>query len=66
MKIFNNITDIVKDDMAVTIKRGSKVSVAAACFSMYAYKELKKQLEGVSEFRFIFTEPTRHEFKVRT
>lgn len=58
MKIFNNITDIVKDDMAVTIKRGSKVSVAAACFSMYAYKELKKQLEGVSEFRFIFTEPT--------
>lgn len=57
MKIFNNITDIVKDDMAVTIKRGSKVSIAAACFSMYAYKELKKQLEGVSEFRFIFTEP---------
>ena len=58
MKIFNNITDIVKDDMAVTIKKGSKVSIAAACFSMYAYKELKKQLEGVSEFRFIFTEPT--------
>jgi len=57
VKIFNNITDIVKDDMAVTIKRGSKVSIAAACFSMYAYKELKKQLEGVSEFRFIFTEP---------
>lgn len=58
VKIFNNITDIVKDDMAVTIKRGSKVSIAAACFSMYAYKELKKQLEGVSEFRFLFTEPT--------
>jgi len=57
VKIFNNITDIVKDDMAVTIKRGSKVSIAAACFSMYAYKELKKQLEGVSEFRFIFTDP---------
>ena len=25
---------------------------------MYAYKELKKQLEGVGEFRFIFTSPT--------
>lgn len=25
---------------------------------MYAYKELKKQLEGVDEFRFIFTSPT--------
>lgn len=58
MKIFNNVTDIVRDDMAENIKKGSKVSIAAACFSMYAYKELKKQLEGVDEFRFIFTSPT--------
>jgi hypothetical protein len=40
------------------VKRGSKVSIAAACFSMYAYKELKAQLEQVDEFRFIFTSPT--------
>ncbi len=40
------------------MKRGSKVSIAAACFSMYAYKELKKQLESVESFRFIFTAPT--------
>lgn len=39
MKVFNNVTDIVKDDISVTIKNGSKVSIAAACFSMYAYKE---------------------------
>ena len=58
MKIFDNISEIVRDDMADTIKKGSKVSVAAACFSMYAYKELKKQLEGVEDFRFIFTSPT--------
>ena len=58
MKVFNNVTDIVRDDMATTIKRDSKVSIAAACFSMYAYKELKKQLENVEEFRFIFTSPT--------
>lgn len=58
MKVFDNITDIVRDDMAVTMKKGSKVSIAAACFSMYAYNELKKQLEGVDEFRFIFTSPT--------
>lgn len=58
MKIFNNVTDIVRDDMAKTIIKGSKVSIAAACFSMYAYNELKKQLEGVDEFRFIFTSPT--------
>ncbi|MFR8221376.1 MAG: hypothetical protein ACLU9T_10125 [Blautia faecis] len=46
MKIFDNISEIVRDDMTTTIAKGSKVSVAAACFSMYAYKELKKQLEG--------------------
>lgn len=58
MKIFDNITDIVRDDLKEKIARGSKVSVAAACFSMYAYKELKSQLEQVEEFRFIFTSPT--------
>lgn len=58
MKIFDNISEIVRDDMAATIAKGSRVSVAAACFSMYAYKELKKQLENVDEFRFIFTSPT--------
>jgi SNF2 family DNA or RNA helicase len=58
MKVFDNITDIVRDDMADTMKKGSKVSIAAACFSMYAYNELKKQMEGVDEFRFIFTSPT--------
>ena len=58
MKIFDNISEIVRDDMTTTIAKGSRVSVAAACFSMYAYKELKKQLEGVGEFRFIFTSPT--------
>lgn len=58
MKVFNNITEIVKDDLEVNIKKNSRVSIAAACFSMYAYRELKKQLEKADEFRFIFTEPT--------
>ena len=58
MKIFDNVTEIVRDDMMQTIKKGSRVSIAAACFSMYAYNVLKKQLESVDEFRFIFTSPT--------
>lgn len=58
VKVFDNVTEIVRDDMASTISKGSKVSIAAACFSMYAYKELKKQMESVDEFRFIFTSPT--------
>lgn len=58
VKIFDNINDIVRDDMISTINRGSKISIAAACFSIYAYKELKKQLEQIDECRFIFTAPT--------
>lgn len=41
MKIFDNLTNIVRDDMAETITRDSRVSIAVACFSMYAYNELK-------------------------
>ncbi len=58
MEIFDNITKVVRDDLKEKIQPKSKVSVAAACFSMYAYKELKNQLEKVDEFRFIFTSPT--------
>jgi SNF2 family DNA or RNA helicase len=58
MKVFDNVTNIVRDDLTETITRGSRVSIAAAVFSIYAYDELKKQLEGVKELRFIFTSPT--------
>ena len=58
MQVFDNINSTVRDDLKASIKKGSKVSIAAACFSMYAYKELKKQLESVDELRFIFTSPT--------
>ncbi len=58
MKIIDNINNLLRDDMIKTIKKGSRVSIAAACFSMYAYEELKKQLESADEFRFIFTSPT--------
>lgn len=40
------------------IKQGSKISIAAACFSIYAFQELKTQLSQIDELRFIFTSPT--------
>ena len=58
MKIFNNITEKVKDDLVEKIQKGSKVSIAASCFSIYAYNELKRQLQKVDSLRFIFTSPT--------
>ena len=44
MRIFDNINEIVRDDLQKTIKSGSNVSIAAAYFSMYAFNELKNQL----------------------
>lgn len=58
MDVFDNITKTVKDDLQVKLRKGSKVSIAAACFSMYAFQELKEQLETIDHFRFIFTSPT--------
>lgn len=58
METFNNTTKVVKDDLVKKIKSGSKVSIAAACFSIYAYQVLKDELESCDEFRFIFTSPT--------
>lgn len=58
MKLINNITETLKDDLSVEIHEGSKLSIAAACFSIYAFQELKKQLTSIDELRFIFTAPT--------
>lgn len=55
---FDNKTTILKDDLVATIKEGDTVSVAASVFSMYAFNELREQLESLDEFRFIYTEQT--------
>ena len=57
MEIFDNVTKVVSEDLAVTIDRGCRVSIAASCFSIYAYQVLKDQLHDVDELRFIFTSP---------
>jgi hypothetical protein len=58
VRVFDNVTSIVRDDLVETIKPHSRIFIAAAYFSIYAYQELKKQLESIDEFRFIFTSPT--------
>ncbi len=58
MKLIDNTTTTLKDDLSVEIKQGSKISIAAACFSIYAFQELKKELQSIEELRFIFTSPT--------
>ena len=55
---FDNRTSILKDDLVREMREGSVVSVASSVFSMYAYRELREQLDEVDAFRFIFTSPT--------
>ena len=58
MELIDNVTKTLKDDLSVEIKAASKISMAACCFSIYAFQELKEQLKDIEEFRFIFTSPT--------
>ena len=48
----------LRDDIVAQMKAGSRLSIAASCFSIYAFQELKEALKDIKELRFIFTSPT--------
>lgn len=58
MKLIDNVNNRLGDDLKASIKKGSKLSIAASSFSIYAYEALKKELEKVEELRFVFSSPT--------
>lgn len=58
MELINNIDKTLAEDLRTTLISGSRMSIAASCFSIYAYQELRKELEQIDELRFIFTSPT--------
>lgn len=55
---FDNTNTKVIDDLRQRLKKSSKISIAAASFSIYAFEALKEELQKVEELRFIFTSPT--------
>ena len=55
---FDNINDKLIDDLKVQLTSSSKVQIAAASFSIYAFEVLKDELEHIDELQFIFTSPT--------
>jgi len=65
MKLIDNVNNRLGDDLKESIKKGSKLSIAASSFSIYAYESLKKELESIDELRFIFTSPTFVEEKFK-
>lgn len=54
---FYNINSKVVDDLRVSFKKGSKLSIASACFSICAFRELNERLQWIDELRFNFTVP---------
>lgn len=58
MRIINNVSELLGDDLKDEIRRGSKVRIAAATFSIFAFEALRKELEHVEELEFIFTSPS--------
>ena len=58
MAIINNVTKTLRQDIVENIHSGSRLAIAASCFSIYAFQELKDALKDIKELRFIFTSPT--------
>lgn len=58
MELIDNINKTLKDDLIKELHGGTKVAIAASCFSIYAFEELKAQFKDIEELRFIFTSPT--------
>ena len=64
----NTLLQVIKDEG----KKGFKIVVASANFSIYAFEELKKELSKSKEFRFLYTQPTfynhekdnNHQYKI--
>lgn len=57
-KVLDNKRNKVVEELQVCLKQGSKLSIISAYFTIYAYAELKKELNKIDKMKFIFTEPT--------
>ena len=58
MEVIDNVNRFLGDDLKRSITPNSKVAIAAASFSIYAFEALKRELEGIDSLQFIFTTPT--------
>ena len=50
MEIIDNVNKTLKYDMLITLHSGSKVVIAASCFSIYAFQEIKDQYGYLRDF----------------
>lgn len=57
MDLIDNISRRLGDDLKQTLQPGSRLRVAASCFSIYAFEALREALEQVDGVDFVFTAP---------
>ena len=58
MQIIDNTSHLLGDDLKASVGRGTRLRIAASCFSIYAFEALKAELSKVESLQFIFTAPT--------
>ena len=58
MEVLDNVNRFLGDDLKRTMVPGSKVAIAASCFSIFAFEALRQELEQIDSLEFIFTTPT--------
>lgn len=58
LSINNKGENTIVNELKKSIRSGSKVAVASAYFSLYAFDALQKELGKSEEFKFLYTQPT--------
>jgi len=54
----NHSHGTVGDFLKQAISNNSEVSIVSAYFTIYAYHQLKNNLDGIKQLKFLFGEPT--------
>ncbi len=58
MHLIDGMSETLGDELKARMSRGTRVKIAASCFSIYAFEALRTELEKVESLQFVFTAPT--------
>lgn len=58
MKIIDNVSELVGDDLRTELMAEGRARVSAASFSIHAFAALQAELKALQSFEFVFTGPS--------
>ena len=62
----NKTSGTIGDTLKEELKKGTKLSIISAYFTIHAYNQLKDELKKIDSIRLLFSEPTFVKNKVTT